>query len=95
MSKTCTHCKTKTQKTVNAKKIPLIAAECEATRQQKTIIRLIGLCAVLALLLFGSNLAWIVYESQYEMVTETYDILQNTEYGDNNCIVKGGEIHNG
>lgn len=100
MSKKCTNCKienTKGQKQTETKNIPLVSAECEATRQHKIICRLIWVVVLLTVLLFGSNLAWTVYEKQFDTVTETYDIdlKQDTENGNNNCIVNGGGICNG
>lgn len=92
MSKKCTGCKTQNTET---KKIPLVSAECEATRQHAIIKRLISVVLFLVVLLFGTNLAWIVYESQFENVVETYEVEQDTEHGNNNCIIKGGEICNG
>lgn len=92
MSKKCTGCKTPNTET---KQIPLVSAECEATRQHKIIKRLISVILILVLLLFGTNLAWIVYESQFQAVNETYEVEQDTEHGNNNCIIKGGEICNG
>lgn len=98
MSKKCTQCKTtQTQNTETMKDIPLVSAECEATRQHKIIKLVVFGWIMTILLLFGSNLAWIVYESQFENVVETYnvDLEQDTENGNNNCIVNGGEICNG
>lgn len=94
MSKTCTHCKDKKEE---MEKISLISAECEATRQHKIIKMIVIGWVITILLLFGSNLAWTIYNSQFETVTETYevDLLQDTEIGNNNCIVNGGEICNG
>lgn len=95
MSKKCTQCSTRNAD--NKKEIPLVVAECEATRQHKIICRLIWVVVLLTVLLFGSNLAWTLYESQFENVVETYnvDLEQDTEHGNNNCIVNGGEICNG
>lgn len=93
MSKKCTGCKT--QSTETMKDIPLVSAECEATRQHSIIKRLISVVIILVLLLFGTNLAWVVYESQFENIVETYEVDQDTEHGNNNCIIKGGEISNG
>lgn len=92
MSKKCNGCKTQNTET---EKIPLVSAECEATRQHKIICRLIWVVVLLTVLLFGSNLAWTLYESQFETFTETYEVEQDTEHGNNNCIIKGGEICNG
>lgn len=86
----CANCPAKTQKTVQ--EIPLISAECEATRQHNTIRLLIIGWIITVLLLFGSNLAWAIYESQYETVEENYDIeiTQDTENGINTCVLNGG-----
>lgn len=79
--------------------IPFIVYESEAIRNNSIIKKLILVIAILILLLFGSNLSWIVYMSQFENVVETtsesYSIEQDTEQGSNNCIIKGGEIING
>lgn len=95
MTKKCNGCRTQS----TATEIPLISAECEATRQHSIIKRLIVVIALLTVLLFGSNLAWIIYESQFETViettTETYEVVQDTEHGSNNCAINGGEIING
>lgn len=98
MTKKCTNCKSKTQNTAtDLKEIPLIASECEAIRQHGVINRLIWVCVLLIVLLFGSNLAWTIYEHQFEVVEETYDIdlEQDTEYSNNNCVVNGGNVSNG
>lgn len=98
MAKTCTHCKDKKEE---MEKIPFISAECEATRQHKTIKLIVIGWIITILLLFGSNLAWTIYNSQFETVTETItetydvDLMHDTENGNNNCIVNGGEICNG
>lgn len=57
MSKKCTHC----QNTETMREVPLVALECEATRQHKIIMYLIYAVMVLAVLLFGSNLAWLFF----------------------------------
>lgn len=93
MSKTCTHCNTQHDETMQ--KIPFVAVECENMRQYKIIQRLIIIIGLLAILLFGSNFAWLIYEKQFETVQETYEISQDTGTGYNNCIIKGGEVYNG
>lgn len=49
------------------------------------IVLLIILCA-------GSNLAWIIYENQFEDYSET--ITQQSDTGDNNYIGEDGFIMN-
>ena len=89
--KECNHCKDEIQNDT----VSLISAECEATRQNIVIKRLIWVIILLIILLFGSNIAWIIRESQFETITETYEIDQDAFSGCNNCILKGGEIVNG
>lgn len=91
--KQCTHCKEKRKEQT----VPIVSAECEATRQNIVIKRLIWVIVLLIILLFGSNIAWIAYESQYEIVRETYEyqVDQDTLVGHNNCVIEGGEIANG
>lgn len=94
MSKKCNKCETHE---IETKHIPFVSAECEATRQHKIICRLIWVIVLMFVLFAG----YVIYNSQYEIVrettTETYevDLEQDTEYGNNNCIVNGGEICNG
>lgn len=48
-------------------------------------------CLVLVVLLVGSNLAWLIYESQFEEITETYqEVIQEAENGENHFV--GGDI---
>ena len=69
--------------------------ESTMTRQHIISKRLIAVIILLIVLLVGSNCAWLWYESQFEIVTETYEVEQDTDIGNNNCIIKGGEINNG
>ena len=55
------------------KDIPFVAFESVKATMERTIRRLWILAIILVLLLFGSNAAWIAYESQFtDEVTETY-----------------------
>ena len=57
--------------------------------------RLIWVIVLLICLFVGSNIGRLIYESQFEEVTETYTIEQDAESGNNNSIINGGEIVNG
>lgn len=92
MTKKCTNCK---NDSFNKSTIPLIASECEAVRTHNIIKRLIFVILILSILLFGSNLAWIIYDKQFEVVSETYDIEQEAEFGSNSCVINGGDLING
>lgn len=92
MTKKCTHCgmgKANLPLTETMEQVSLISAECEAMRQHKIICRLIWAVVLLTVLLFGSNCAWWLYESQFENVVETCDVEQNDNC---NCVIKGGEV---
>lgn len=60
---------------------------------ERTIKRLWILIILLVVLLFGSNAAWIWYESQWEVV-ET-EVTQTNEDGYNSFIGNDGDIYNG
>ena len=50
------------------------------------------ICLVLIILLVGSNIGWLVYESQFEDVVEitTQEVEQDAENGENHFV--GGDI---
>jgi hypothetical protein len=56
--------------------------------------RFVAIIVLLIILLVGSNICWLVYESQYEVVEET-TITQENEDGYNNYIGNDGDIVNG
>lgn len=53
------------------KSVPYIAFEGELARAERHVKRLCLLCALLIVLLVGTNVVWIVYENQFEDVTQT------------------------
>lgn len=61
-----------------------------AAMTERTIKRLWILIVILVVLLFGTNAAWIVYESQFESVSveQTIDAEQTAD-GGSNYIVGG------
>lgn len=60
---------------------------------ERVIKRLWVLVIILVLLLFGSNAAWLYYESQWDVV-ETAVTQENSD-GINNFIGNDGDIYNG
>ena len=94
MAKTCNNCSTENQNIsvpYAAHKIAIATSERHSRRLWIVILVLIGA-------LIASNLAWIIYETQFETVettTEEYDIEQDAEGGNNNSIISGGSIVNG
>ena len=91
MPKTCNNCGTeKTPATV-----PYVAHEFAMARAERQSKRLVAVIILLVLLLVGSNIGWLVYESSFEEITESYVIEQEGESGNNNSVINGGEITNG
>lgn len=90
----CETCKSKQ----NPISIPYVAHEKAMARAERQIKSLVWVIVLLILLLVGSNVGWLLYESQFEVVeestTETYEIAQDGA-DINNSIINGGEIVNG
>lgn len=71
--------------------IPYYIAEGMADRQALTIKRLWIMCILLIVLLVGTNVLWLWYESQWEYVetTETVEQEIETEMEDGDFTVIG------
>lgn len=76
--------------------VPYMVHEDAMVRAERQAKRLWVIILVLIALLFGTNIAWIVYESQFEEV-ETYDeiIIDAEDNGNANYIGNDGNIYNG
>lgn len=77
--------------------IPYAVYEQERTRNERAHKRLWILCIILIVTLIGSNIGWIIYENQFETVTEVteqyeYEVEQDNDGGDNNFIGHDGDI---
>lgn len=94
MSKVCNACgSNKVQGTITQ-----AAYECAMARADRQHRRMWILVLVLIAALIISNVVWIIYESQYETISQTcegYTIEQQCESGINNAIINGGNINNG
>lgn len=88
------NCETCTERKKQAEPVPFIAYESAMARLERTIKRLWILLIILVVLFVGSNVAWIVYESQWE-VYETTEVTQENESGYNSYIGNDGDIYNG
>ena len=89
MPKTCNNCAEKTPTNV-----PYVVHESAMARAERQAKRLVAVIILLIVLLVGSNICWIVYENNFDDMTETYTVEQ---YGaeTNNSVINGGEIVNG
>lgn len=92
MGKTCNNCGANEEMAV----MPIAQHEKDQNRLMSIIKWLVGVIVVLIVLLVGSNIARIVYESQFETV-ETYEeaIVDAEDNGDANYIGNDGDIYNG
>ena len=91
MPKTCDGCKNKIYtEEEKIMTVPYIAHQSAAARQERQMRRMWIVILVLICALIGTNLAWIVYESQFETVESwEQEVIQDAENGGNNFI--GGD----
>ena len=59
---------------------------------ERTTKRLWIVILVLIGLLFATNLAWVLYESQFEVIETSIEVEQQNDSGDNNFIGNDGDI---
>lgn len=90
MAKTCNSCNTNDMAVM-----PIAQHEKDQNRLMGIIKWLIAVIVVLALLLVGSNVGWLIYNAQFEVVEETTKITQENENGYNNYIGNNGDINYG
>lgn len=70
--------------------IPYVVYETQQERSDKQHRRLFILCIILVIALIASNLAWIIYESQFETVEEDTSIVkvnQDADEGGNRSFI--------
>lgn len=72
--------------------IPRVVFESEMARWERNFKRLVIIILALIVLLVGTNIGWMVYESQFEdIVVSTQDVEQQADGGDNHFI--GGDYY--
>lgn len=74
------------------REIPYVIVESMLTRLERTLTKLWIVILILIVLLVGSNIAWLYYESQFETTEITQDV--DTGNGDNTTVIGIGD-HNG
>ena len=67
----------------NREQIPYIVHEGAMSRMERVNKRLIAIIVLLIVLLVSSNIAWMVYGSQFEMCNVEQDVDQENEQGNN------------
>lgn len=92
MAKTCNSCDTS-----NMAVMPIAQHEKDQNRLMGIIKGLIAVIIILIVLLVGSNVGWLIYNSQFEVAEETTEtnITQDNDGGYNNYIGNDGDIVNG
>lgn len=86
MSKTCNGCGTDKLPT----SVPYVVHESAMARAERQNKALVWVIVLLIVLLVGSNIGWLVYESQFETVeTWQQEVVQDAENGENTFI--GGD----
>ena len=78
----------------NREQIPYIVHEGAMSRMERVNKRLIAIIVLLIFLLVGSNIAWLVYESQFEPCYSSCDIDAEQD-GDGVNIVGGCDVSYG
>ena len=78
----------------NREQIPYIVHEGAISRMERVNKRLIAIIVLLIVLLVSSNIAWMVYESQFEPCYSSCDIDEEQD-GDGVNIVGGCDVSYG
>lgn len=97
MSKKCDECK---RCAMNDDMTNVVMSSADWQRSEQRHLRrekrFVAIIVLLILLLVGSNMAWLIYENQFEVVEETTTtITQENADGYNNYIGNDGDIVNG
>lgn len=71
--------------------IPYIAYESALAREERTIKRLWILCIILTILLVATNLAWAIYESQFEDIYTSESVEVEAQDGGNALGIIGDD----
>ena len=91
--KRCNHCGTDK----NPATVPYVVHESAMAREERHTKALILVVVLLIVLLVGTNIGWLIYNSQFEVVEENAQtsVTQENEGGYNNYIGNDGDIVNG
>lgn len=79
----------RTKNEINPDSLTRWLYESAMDKSERTNRRMFILVIVLALMLFISNLAWIIYENQFEEIS----IEQEVDTGEGDAVVAGGDIY--
>ena len=88
MSKTCNSCGTDKAPA----SVPYVVHESAMARAERHTKALVWVVVLLIVLLVVSNVGWLVYESSFDDMTETYTVEQDGAET-NNSVINGGVIN--
>ena len=86
------NCETCKERQKQAEPIPFVAYESGMARMERSNKRLWIIIIILAVMLFGSNIAWTIYENQFEEVTTTESYEATTDDGGTAIANGSGEV---
>jgi hypothetical protein len=91
MTKTCNSCNTN-----DIAVMPIAQHEKDQNRLMSIIKLLIAITIILIVLLVGSNVGWLIYESQFETITYEQDGegINNVNLGEQGDLNNGAESEN-
>lgn len=89
MSKKCNGCGTTDKAPAS---VPYVVHESAMARAERQTKSLVWVVVLLIVLLVGSNVGWLVYESSFDDMTETYTVEQDGAET-NNSVINGGVIN--
>lgn len=84
-------CQTCKEKQKQAEPVPYIVHESAMARAERANKRLWIALILVIVLLVGSNIGWMVYESQFEDVVTIQEVEQDTDGGNNSFV--GGDYY--
>lgn len=88
----CETCEIREDKRSRAEPVSFAAFESMKATMERTIKKLWIVLIISLLFLFGSNVAWIYYESRWEVCETTVEAEQTTDGGGSNYAI-GGDVY--
>lgn len=93
MAKTCNNCGTNEKKTPAT--VPYAVLEDFKETAKANSLKWFIICLILIVLLVGSNVGWLICESQFEEVVTEEIVVESEDNGTANYIGNDGDIYNG
>lgn len=87
MPKTCNGCSTETKTPAT---VPYQVLKDFKETAKANSLKWFIICLVLIVLLVGSNIGWLIYESSFKTIETTQEVIQEADNGENHFI--GGDI---